>query len=72
MPTRSHQPLARLAIDGDNSGQPNGIAMTTIDLQELRNVAVGLKRAYPLPDDGEFSDLLARLKRAVQRPRLVR
>ena len=38
----------------------------------LRNVAVGLKRVYPLPDDGEFSDLLARLKRATQRPRMVR
>ena len=72
MPSRSPQPLARRGMDGDSSCQSNGISMTRIDAQELRNVAVGLKRVYPLPDDGEFSDLLARLKRATQRPRMVR
>jgi hypothetical protein len=39
------------------------VAIALLDEQELRNVATGFRRVFPLPDRGDFDDLLIAIER---------
>jgi hypothetical protein len=43
------------------------VAVALLTQEELNNVRTGLKRLYPVPEDGGFDDLLGALERAARR-----
>jgi hypothetical protein len=45
------------------------VAVALLDENELNNVSMSIRRLYPLPDSGDFGDLLQAIDRAAQRRR---
>lgn len=43
------------------------VAIALLDEQEMRNLATGFRRVFPLPDRGDFADLLGAIEKASAR-----
>jgi hypothetical protein len=58
--TKDHGAINGPAHPG--SGSDRIVAVSFLTEQELRNVATGLKRIYPIDTDGQFDDLLEAIR----------
>jgi hypothetical protein len=62
--------MTKADSSSDDPGEDRIVAVCLLTREEQRNIARGLKNVYPLPDDGDFTDLLAAIGRASKgRPR---